>query len=223
MSWSSGTRVVASLGAWPQWTCLCFLPPCMALCTNQTDSTALLGTLPSNAFRPPARHKWLVQVPTAHHHTAISHPIPSGKISSWVRYWQFFPGLWDRFQVPFKNGSWFCLSNLEKRSMPTFFLSMRTLQPAQNISCHAHIFCLKSCLAREMLGFVESGFISRAKNVVWAGDKMFWAGSNVLIERKKVGMERFSRFESQNHEPFLRHLKPDSQTWKSVSYDFIIF
>ena len=30
-------------------------------------------------------------------------------------------------------------------------------------------------------------------------------------------MERFSRFESQNHEPFLRPLEPNSQTWKIVS------
>ena len=29
-------------------------------------------------------------------------------------------------------------------------------------------------------------------------------------------MERFSRFESQNHKPFLRHLEPDSQTWKGL-------
>ena len=130
-------------------------------------------------------------------------------------------------------------------SMPTFRLEMRLWAAKKNILCSASIFCLKSSLARKMRGFVESGFLSRAKNVVWARDKkpdstnpsiflakqdlrqkmwawheMFWAGSNILIERKKVGMERFSRFESQNHEPFLRHLKTDSQTWKALFGSF---
>ena len=40
---------------------------------------------------------------------------------------------------------------------------------------------------------------------------------NVLHERKKVGMERFSRFESQIHEPFLRQLEPVSHTWKNFN------
>ena len=52
-----------------------------------------------------------------------------------------------------------------------FFLSMRTLEPAQNILCHAHIFCLKSSLARKMLGFVKSGFLSRAQTTIFSLDK----------------------------------------------------
>ena len=91
---------------------------------------------------------------------------------------------------------------------------MRTLEPAQNILCHAHIFCLKSCFAREMLGFVESGFLSRAQTTFYALDKkpdstnprislakldlrqkmlaehkIFFA-AHILISSLKLGMER---------------------------------
>ena len=31
-----------------------------------------------------------------------------------------------------------------------------------------------------------------------------------------MGMGCFSWFESQNHKPFLRHLEPDSHSWKNI-------